>query len=596
MRTHTLAATLGVVIVSAVGIARAAPTMGSTKLPVDLQLIQALDARGMTQGQIDDFVATLVGIELYDDHANPTDTPARSDRTRTKIYYTGPYFTPSRARSVVGAEQFATSALTLLDDTDILMNSFAFRAAERLRLVREQLLVQATISAITRALSNPQLPPMERQSLLDLLTTKQAELQKIAAEIANLNQEGTSGAGQLVPSLRQEISDLIILTLSRLGVLPTTEELSLINSLVPTNWVQGLAQLRARAGDGQLGLRQVIFESGLTPPQLSALSLYLQLRPDVVLRGLTMQGVLVRPVATTLVDPELETITRTPAMQFRGVNLGNGGTCGSTRSCNVIMEYTDTGSRDSVKLTGTVLVPVTFEGDVRVQEPDFVGSVHCHFKTGWMAQGRADVRDGAIIYDGDLSNKIKYDSTDDEHGGCDFVVQEGSLDSAFYHTLWALNDYYIKLHTQRQQAAKEEKDAYRARIEEELLRHQRNSQTRQRGGWFSDVFGVFMGGRFFLGVAGFLIGGARDFYWHTTELDTANFDEINVSQTFTVRNTTILRRFTFDGLAIACHEQTLGGPKIIRACSDEELEDPNTEPDEGNEDCPTGIPPTLCGL
>jgi len=273
------------------------------------------------------------------------------------------------------------------------------------------------------------------------------------------------------------------------------------------------------------------------------------------------------------------------------VNLGNQGRCGSAQTCNVVVEYTDLGAR-SARFLGfgsdvtPILVPVTFEAAVRVAEPDFVGSIFCNFKTGWVAQGRADVKDGAIIYDGDLSNKIKYDSIDSGFGGCQMTILEGDRDSAFFHTLQDIDETYRRIHTERQQAAKREKDAYRAQIEAELQWHQQHSQSRSRGGWFSDVFGLVTGGRFLSGFAGFILGETRDFYWHTTTLDTHNIDEINVRQSYNIHNLTATRTFSFDGYPMVCYTPQASGGRVIKACPEAQSTNGDTESGSGEDTCP----------
>lgn len=591
MRFSKVVAALGFAMVSAVGAANAAPTMSATNLPIDDALIQGLKARGKTDAQVEAFLVTLSGIQVYDDHKNPA-ADQRGDRTKSKVFWSAPYFTASAARSVVGAEQFADTALAALDDADKLLVSFEFQASEfrRLQDLRKELTTR--IASIDTSLANPNLEPIARTSLEALRPILVAEKLRVEQEINDLVTDGGNGASQLGLSLRQSIANSFILHMSRLGITPTPEERVLLASTDPNQWVLGLASLRARASTGQFGLRQVIFEAGFTTQQRDALTTYFSLRPDVLTRSLTAQSVAVRPTAQTLLDQNGEQVVRNAVMQLRGVNVGAQGACGSTQSCNVVIEYTDVGARSARFMGGLtdsspVLVPVTFEANVRVAEPDFVGSIHCDFRTGWTAEGRADVKDGAIIYDGDLSNKIKYDSIDDGFGGCALTVVEGDRDSAFFHTLMDIDGFYRKLHTERQQAAKAEKDAYRAHIEAELAQHQQHAQSRGSGGWFSDVFGLVTGGNFLSGFAGFLLGETRDFYWHTTTLDTHSIDAINVNQSYSIRNVTATHKFAFDGYPLVCYTPVAGSlTKQMKACPDAKFVDAETEVETGEDTCP----------
>ncbi|WP_437977952.1 hypothetical protein WMF11_15045 [Sorangium sp. So ce295] len=578
-------------IMIASGTASAAPTMDLTQLPVSESLREALkNKRGMTEEQVNKFIETLAEIAFYDDHKNPTDK-RRNDPSVNKVYWAAPFFAPSPARSVVGADSFADYALEILDAADQLLNSFELEAQESQRLTHRRKDIEGKIDKIDNTLAGS-LDPIARQSLEQLRPRLAGELAAVEAEIAALASAAADGAASLGASLRRSITDSYVLQMSRIGVAPTSQELALLNSRDPQNWIAGLTQLRARVSNGQLGLRQAILESGYTAEQRDVLRLYLELRPDVVAKNLSPTKVYARPTAQTVFDEENGYITRPSVVQIRGVNLGSGGACGNVRSCSVLIEYTNVGARTARFARGgpaemtPVMLPVRFEADVTVAVPDFVGSIECDFKTGWTAQGRADIKDGAIIYDGDLTNKIKFDSLDDGFGGCRLDVQEGSEDSAFYHILTDLDRYYTRLHTERQQAAKQEKDAYRQSIEAELQRHQANAQRPRRGGWFGDVFGLFLGGSIFRGIGAWLIGETRDFYWHTTILDTHSIDEIHLKQNYNVRNVTGTRRYSFDGFPLVCWAPAAGSlTKVMKACPDALFPEATTEADVGEETC-----------
>jgi hypothetical protein len=95
---------LGLSLVTALGTASAAPTMSTSNLPIDDGLIAALKARGKTDADVQAFMVTLSGIQVYDDHKNPP-AEQRGDRAKPKIFWSAPYFTASKTRGVVGAEQ-----------------------------------------------------------------------------------------------------------------------------------------------------------------------------------------------------------------------------------------------------------------------------------------------------------------------------------------------------------------------------------------------------------------------------------------------------------------------------------------------------------
>lgn len=589
MKKWTLLGVAGVALASGIGTAAAAPTMSVTDLPIDQQLIDALTAQGKSQADIQTLFETLGHIRVYDDHQNPP-ADQRSDRTKAKIFYAAPYFTPSAARSTVGADQFADSGLTILDNVDDLLDSFNLEAKEFRRLQNQRAAETKTLNDIDTALPKVT-DPIQIASLNSLRLIVVAEIARLDQQINDLEHEGADGAAQLGIPLRHSIVQAFVLQMSRLGLTPNTTEQADLASDDPNRMVNGMSSLRARAAGGQFGLRQVIFEAGFTAQQRTALTTYLALRPDIATRGLAMQSVVVKPASETLIDVGGQSVIRESPMIIRGVNLGNGGVCGSTASCNVLVEYTDVGARNahfaglSSDTPVSVLVPVTFEGNVQVAEPDFVGSINCNFKTGWTAQGRADVRDGAIIYDGDLANKIKYDPIDSGFGGCKFTLTQGDTDSPYYHALMDIDQFYRRLHADREQASMAEKNAYRLSIEAELNAQVQHSQNRNSGGWFSDVVHLVSGGSFITGIATFLVGETRDFYWHTTTLDTENIDAINVNESYNIHNATATRKFSFDGFPLVCYTPRADGSRLMTACPDAQLSDGDTEEQTGTDSC-----------
>lgn len=569
------------------GTALAAPKLEITQLPISPELTVRLAEQGYTPPQIEEFLKVIAEIDVYDDHANPANPAGRNNPNLPKVYWVAPYFTPSPTRSVVGAEQFAISALTVLDAIDKTLGSFEFPAVEFQRLTLQRDSVQSKRDKAAATLGQPGLSELQVASLNTYLASLDKELQAVTAQLAAFRTEGGAKAAELPQSLRESIVRSIVLQLSRLGITPAPTEKALLESQVPLNVVDGLAQLRARTGRGQFGLRQAILESGYTEKQRGILRKYFELRPDITTKTLGVTKVYARPVGESVIDEHGKHMTYTAVMQLRGVNIGSQGACGNTRSCNVVLEYTDVGARASTFLAvgdgpTAVLLPVTFAADVSVAQPDFVGSVHCKFKTGWSAQGRADVRDGAIIYDGDLTDQIQYKSIDDPFGGCSFNIQEGSQDSAFYHALMDMNNYYRQLHTERQQDAKRAKDAYEAQIRRELQHQQQNSQ-RPRGGLFGDVF-AFLGGPFG-GVVSFLVGETRNFYWHTTILNTSSIDGIDAFQSYNVRNLQATKSVHFDAFPLVCYFPGGGTNGVMKACPDEEVASADTEMGAGQEVC-----------
>lgn len=577
--TKKIALTLFAASLSALGSsnAHAAPSMELTQLPISSQMEEQLENEGFSKEYIADFVNLLGRINVYDDHTNP-EPEFRDDRNKKKTFWIAPFFQASNERAAVGAEMYSDRALTIVDSIDQALSAVSLEARDFMRIQKELRETKAAIQRLEDLIANTVDPAEgEIEQLNDTLAVKRTQLETLKQEMRERSEAGTNKTKRFDDDLRQSLITDFLLQCSRLGITKTRTEENLLLSDDPNDWTTALMSIRQRVGWGQFGLKQIVMESSFSPRQKELLKKYLQMRQkDVVLKGLQVKSVFAVPTGQTVFTAGGKSETRSGAMMLRGVNLGSQGKCGNTRSCNVIVEYTDLGARaasSAAKFTSGIratLVPVAFEADVTVKQPDFVGSVECKFTTGWRAHGRADVKDGAVVYDGDLTNKIKFESLTSPGGGCKMNVIEGDQNSAHYHAIKDMHKYYTDMFAQRVQASKRDKDRYERRIRDELQRHQRASQVkkRRRGGWFSDVLNFATGGLFGR-ISSFIVGQSRDFYWHTTKLNTESTDKIDFTHSYNVRNLVATQRFTFDGFPLVCREalENGAGTQLV-ACDD----------------------------
>lgn len=569
------------------GTASAAPVMEATQLPISTQMRDRLVNEGRTEAEIEEFARVISSLKVFPDHKNPEAT-GRNDVSISKIYYAAPFFQASPDRAFVGSEVYADDALKILDKVDEVLDAVSLTMVEYQALIEVRKTIQKNLKKALR----DQVDAVGDE--LANLNAKIAMLNKAKAkndtELKALRDRVKAGAGELDVELRRELAIAVRTQLSKLGIVPNKREKK---GLGPNGTldelVNAMGTLRARASRGQFGVRQVIFESGLTERQKQALQIYRRLRPnDVQIRGLKSKSTFARPLGQGYYDGDGNLQQLDSMVLTRGVNIGSKGKCGSNRTCNVVLEFSALGARatrfkrqQSMTVT-PVYMPVYFEADVEVSEPDFAGSVDCDFSTGWSAKGRADIMDGAVIYDGDLRNSIKYKSK--SKGGCDFKILKGSRDSAYFHTLNELKTQYLNLFFDRQKAAVAQKEAYRTRMEQSLQDHQNRARARNRGGWLSDALGFFGGvwgriGRFFVGESG-------GFYWHTTILDTENIDELKFTQSFDISNVTATQRFSYDGNSLICYTPSkVGGSAEITACPDGVEQDGDNEVAIGLETC-----------
>lgn len=561
--------------------ALSAPMTSLEKLPVDEATINALKDKGYSEKRIENFIIALNELDFYPDHKNPLDT---SNRRQEKLYYSAPYLSPSESRHSVGSETFAKYALEIIDEADNLVATMDFNLKEfqRLTLLRSQkddLIKKYKKRLLTENDDN------QRAALNDAIAGLESDIASHTAELKKLTAQGVSEVTDLGP-LAKRIVENVVYQFSRLGYAPDEATSKLLNSSNSSEVMRGLALIRSKVANGQYGLKQVVLESGLSKDKVEIFSTYRQIRPDVKFKSMGFTKLYVKPAAQTGKDRNSES----EAVMIRDINrssqseLGRG-ECGNARSCSVTLEYTNIGARAAmVAQAGSTILPVTFAGDVRVFVPDFSGSFDCKFENGWWAKGRADVKDGGIIYDGDVTNKIKFESVNEQEY-CDIDIREGDKDSAAWHILHDLDKYYQNLFSQRTIESKQAKEKYENYVRSEIDRHANQSQNRNKHDYMSYVYGWASGavsGWATFGVA--VVSEARDFYWHTRVEDTSSFDKVEIHKDINYRNVTEMTEFAFDGFAITCRKNDANGKRIV-ACSENMLESANTEQGVSDEFC-----------
>lgn len=334
----------------------------------------------------------------------------------------------------------------------------------------------------------------------------------------------------------------------------------------------GLRRIVARAtSTGQFGYRTVVYEAGYNEQQKKWIGIYKSIRPDVNVSKLAASTVYARATAQTaksehITDSNLfvgnDEIIDAPRV-FLAVNGNSQGKCGNTNSCNVTMEFTYSGAIMALTArSGAIALPVYFEADVSFMQPEFEGSVTCKFENGFSVKGRSDVKDGAIIYDGDVSNKINYNAI--ENGSCDYQIIKGNNQSAAYYAIKNLYDNYLNLKMQRAAKSRDEKDRYRKYVNEELAYHASRSQNTNFDFWSIGTWTTTLG-NLWGPVTSIVIGGARSFYWHTRIEDTTTTESVNFTTRIKESNIESKERVSFDGFTLVCWKKD-GLNSVLAAC------------------------------
>lgn len=551
----------------------AAPIASLGLLPIDDQDIEKIKAHvNGDEKLVEKFLITLNQLRVFPDHANPDDPSMVSNRGMLKKFWATPLLSPSQEKEVLGSLAIAEYGLTIIDEIEKIANTIDVD-------IRRAVMINDLILAKNDRLLDldTELSDSRDEILKNLLLNEKAmiaeeisRLEQKLDEVKDKNKQGFSKHSQIW--VKRAI-DEIVRQLSRLGAYPTSEEQTLLSSTSASDINFGLAKLRARTATGQFGIQQVSLESGLNDLQVDILGLYSSIRPDVQIQSLRTISIYARPASQTTVDVFENRDGGLPAM-IRAVNGGTKkGDCGASATCNVVIEYTEMGARwAGGATTGSVFMPVYFQADVEYIEPEFFGSLECKFKNGLLSNGRLDIKDGGLIYDHDVTNKIKFKNVDE--GGCNFDVRGGTKDSAEYHAFNNIYNNYIQIRFQRAQKSEKQMESEEKKLKNEIEQIVEKLKTHppdgQREGMVQMILKTLTSGEILVKVVNMV----DKFFWHTTILETESISEVNLSETINIKNRMVRELRSYDAFPVLCWKNGVNGDTsrpFPSACATETL-------------------------
>jgi hypothetical protein len=543
----------------------AAPVRAPTNLPLTGEDIAAARSQLAGDDEMKEFSTFITGLTVFPDHDNADDP---LDRAKLKTFYLPPLFQPSLGRDVVGTQEIADWGIKTLENISQLATSFDLNIV-LFHDVLSQIVSKRNILFLAEKKATETSDASAVDSLKKYVDQLRIELTQLETKRDQMLSSGAQGLESIHPSYRESVRDQIIMALAQLGITPTESEQINMMSGDSSRMALGIAQVVARAASGQYGVRQAIFESGVTAREKKWVSLYRSIRPDVSVVSLpTIASYVVGTAQSQAGNGYSSSDTVGTALMYRGVNIGSNGKCGNTYTCNIVLEYTSMGARMiALAKTGSVNLPVIFESEATFQAPDFEGTLECNFQNGWSAKGRSDVKDGAIIYDGDVYDKIHFKS--DNSGGCHYTIVQGDENSAAYHLIKRIYDLYDKIFYERTLKSERDKAAYEKFVRDDLDRHAKQSQGQGKTGLFDNLstwvsaFGSVWGT-----IATLAVNESRSFYWHTRVEDTSSIDTVNYKTTIKESNFTVSERFTYDGFPRVCWKKSESGDSYMSACPD----------------------------
>jgi hypothetical protein len=196
---------------------------------------------------------------------------------------------------------------------------------------------------------------------------------------------------------------------------------------------------------------------------------------------------------------------------------GSGGYHGAT----VNFDLTIDGAISLSRRLGPFIVPVEVTANITEKMLPFRAVLDCDFSTGYQIKGRADIRDGLVIYDQDITNTINKE--DISNGKCKVEVLEGDESSAHVEALKELDARLTAMNVQKTKLNQAEADRFYQGILADLAHRQNTADGDDGYTWeWVDYIDVLGYGAVAVGV----LSEASNFYWHTSIYDTTNISKL----------------------------------------------------------------------
>ena len=259
--------------------------------------------------------------------------------------------------------------------------------------------------------------------------------------------------------------------------------------------------------------------AGFTQKQLDALREYKsRYMPHITVALLPLEKLTFRPLTETQYDPDLGSKSSKIFTRVQGA--------GDYLGTAIVLDTTVAGAVGMATHLPPFIVPVGISATYKEQSSPFDAELKCDFSSGFKIKGRADVRDGLVIYDNDITNIMKAEDTAD--GGCALKLHSGDRNSAEYVALQALETEFTKMHLHRSALSHAEKQKYYEGVLGDIQQNRAPSSS-SSSGWLLAGFSA-------LGIPGIVVGAlskAADFHWHTNIQDVEKVSKFKFQKRFT---------------------------------------------------------------
>lgn len=283
---------------------------------------------------------------------------------------------------------------------------------------------------------------------------------------------------------------------------------------------KALGELSASYG-GNIGVNAY---GGFTKAQLDALVAYKsKYMPQIRVSILPVEKLSFFPLT------EWQNGTKTASLMVKQIN-GAGDYLGSA----IIIDTTIAGAVGFAEHLGPFVLPIAIKATLKQQIEAVEAILHCDFSNGFSVKGRADVKDGLVIFDNDVTNTIK--GKDENIGACNLEHISGNIKSAEYAGLQKIEEQFEAMRIKRVALSRDEKEAYLKGVMADIDNNRRKEEPH-----YTRTIRRFNG----FGWEEVLIEGltrAADFHWHTNIQDISNISTVKFDKKISLKGYEVIEK------------------------------------------------------
>lgn len=364
------------------------------------------------------------------------------------------------------------------------------------------------------------------------------DLQNIQTELNHAKSLAENNQHLLPPGMGRSYFDMAIRHISLMGAkmaISTGGKLEEVERAINDKMTE--------LGGGDGGYISANVYGGFTQSQRKALAAYrAKFLPNVKISLLPLEKLSFVPLSEWQKDPK-RTDTDLTTM------FANIGGSGDYLGLAITMNITISGSTGLAANLGPFIPPMGVKATFKEKLNPVKASLNCDFSNGYEVKGRTDIRDGAIIFDNDITKILK--DEDHSNGACNLKVESGDINAAHLKAVEELERFFESMRITRTTLAKDEKEAYLKKVEADI------ENNRHTGG--SRYEGIFHGIPGLGTLAGFIVPvltKASDFYWHTNIQDVKKLSTVKFTKEIDIKGHQTVERDLPTSLCLIYNQST----------------------------------------